>query len=211
MPSSRPAPQPARGGPTRRQLLGSSAYAAGALAATTGCGLRIDTGPAPAPAPLPPSPDELARERAAAAADRLLSSTLALRLVRPDVGPQLTRIAAEHRAHAEALRPVPAAAASPTATTTSTSAPTGERSDPRPSPTATGSRSGDPAPDASDPVRLAAAERTAANAALTELSAVSPAAARLLASVAAARLVHADLLAALPPARRAGRPTDDPA
>ena len=198
MPSSRPAPQSARGGPTRRQLLGVPAYAAGALA-TAGCGLRIDTGPAPTPAPPPPSPDELARERAAAEADRLLDNTLALARMRPDVGTHLTRIAAAHRAHARALRPVPAAT-TPSATSTSPGTATPSATT---TPTAGLGR-------ALDVGALATGERTAANAVLADLSGVSATTARLLSSVAAARLVHADLLAALPSRFGRGRPSGEP-
>ena len=207
MPSSRPAPQSARGGPTRRQLLGVPAYAAGALA-TAGCGLRIDTGPAPTPAPPPPSPDELARERAAAEADRLLDNTLALARMRPDVGTHLTRIAAAHRAHARALRPVPAATAAATSeTTTPPSATSTSPGTANPSATTTPTAGLGRALDVG---ALATGERTAANAVLADLSGVSATTARLLSSVAAARLVHADLLAALPSRFGRGRPSGEP-
>ena len=105
MPSSERPPRHDRGGLTRRRAL--AAGAAAVVAATTGCGLRLESGPAPAPTPEPPTVDELARERAAAQADRLLALVAAVRRTRPDIARELAQVAADHRAHAAALRPSP--------------------------------------------------------------------------------------------------------
>ncbi|WP_433307786.1 hypothetical protein ACQP2F_39535 [Actinoplanes sp. CA-030573] len=95
-------------GPTRRRLLGAGLGAA-ALAGTGGCGLfGDDPEPPPAPDALQPVLDEAlalaaAHERAAAA--------------QPGLAGRLTPLAADHRAHADALARLigtsPAGAAAP--------------------------------------------------------------------------------------------------
>lgn len=167
MPSSERPPRHHRGGLTRRRAL----LAAAVVVGTTGCGLRLESGPAPTPTPVPPTVDELARERAAGWADRLLALVAAVRRTRPDLAGELAQVAANHRAHAAALRPTPTASTSATVTAA-------------PAPTAVPT--------------LVAAERAAVSAVLADLVTVSPSTARLLASVAAALQVHVDLLGAAP-------------
>ena len=167
MPSSERPPRHDRGGLTRRRALavGAAAVAAG----TTGCGLRLESGPAPAPTPEPPTADELARARAEVQTARLLALVAGVRRTRPDIARELDQVAADHRAHAAALRP------SPTAPTAAAPPPTAVAALPA----------------------LIAAEQAAARTALADLTAVGPTTARLLASVGAALLVHVDLLGAV--------------
>ena len=142
------------------------------LLLTSGCGLRLESGP---PAPLPPAPptvDELARERAATRAAQLLVLVAGVRKSRPDAGRALAALDVDHRAHLAALSPVPAALTStPTAATPAPSLP-----------------------------RLLAAERSAAAAALADVAGTGATTARLLASVAASLQVHVVVLHALPSA-----------
>gem|GEM_PF-5774639 len=168
MPSPQWPPLHDPGGLSRRRAL--VVGAAAVLAGTTGCGLRLESGPVPAPTPEPPTVDELARERAAAQADRLLALVAAVRRTRPDIARELDLVAADHRAHAAALRPSPATSTvpAPPPTAVPTAVPT-----------------------------LVSAERAAVRAVLGDLPAVSPSTARLLASVAAALQVHVDLLDAV--------------
>ena len=146
----------------------------GALLATSGCGLRLETDP---PAPLPPAPptvDELARERAAVRAAQLVGLVAAVRGSRPDAARALVPLDADHRAHLAALRVTPSAPSTPTAAAT-----------PGPAATVT---------------RLLAAERAAAAAALADVAGTGATTARLLASVAASLQVHVRVLRALPAA-----------
>ena len=167
MPSQqRPARLGGAGLPRRRALaLGAATIVVG----TTGCGLRLESDPAPIPTPAPPTVDELARERVAAQADRLLALVAGVRRTRPDLARALGQVAAGHRAHTAALRPGPAVSPPPTPPTPPTL-----------------------------PV-LVTAERAAVSAVLVELPAVSPSLARLLAGVAAALQVHVELLSTRPP------------
>jgi hypothetical protein len=122
--------------------------------------------------------DELARERVALQADQLAASATQAAAVRPDAARQLTTIAQQHREHAAALRPV-----QPSSSATSGS---------RPSTVVTSSpASPSPAAAAAALTGQATAERKAAGAVEPELAKVSGDVARLLASVAACRFVHA--------------------
>lgn len=130
--------------------------------------------------------DELARERVAARADVLLALVSAVRLARPDTSRQLAVVAADHRAHAAALRPAPVA---PSQSASAATAPA-----PNVTPTVTA-----PKITARTAIGvLTAAERAGAVTALADLDAVGPATARLLASVAACRRVHVEVLSAVP-------------
>lgn len=155
--------------PTRRQALTVALSGFAVLSGTTGCRLRLESEPPAAPTP-PPTADELVRDVVAGQANRLLALTASVRGSGPAAQRTLALLAAHHRAHARALRPVP------------TSTPVGT-----PTPTRV--------PGRADLRDLADAERAASGAALTPLAKVSPETARLLASVAAARQVHVDLLA----------------
>ena len=168
MPSQQgPARLGGAGLPRRRALaLGAATIVVG----TTGCGLRLESDPAPIPTPAPPTVDELARERVAAQADRLLALVAGVRRTRPDLARELGQVAAGHRAHTAALRPGPAASPSLASPTTAPTLPA-----------------------------LLTAERAAVSAVLVELPAVSPSLARLLAGVAAALQVHVELLSTRPP------------
>lgn len=175
MPSQQwPARLRGAGLPRRRALaLGAAAIVIG----TTGCGLRLESGPAPIPPPAPPTVDELARERVAAQADRLLALVAGVRRTRPDLTRELGQVAAGHRAHTAALRP-------------------GSTPSPTPSPTPA---SLTPTTSLTTLATLLTAERAAVSAVLVELPAVTPSLARLLAGVAAALQVHVELLSTRPP------------
>lgn len=166
-------------GTTRRQLL-RAVVAAPAAVGADACSVRLGQ-PATEPSATRAGAgaDEPARERAAAAADLLATRARATAAMRPDASLDLTRIAAEHEAHARALRPAPTAATIPTTTANPTTSPAAAT----------------PAPP-SALISLAAAERAAASAVEADLPAVSGPAARLLASVLASRLVHAQQLTA---------------
>ena len=171
MPSQQwPARLRGAGLPRRRALaLGAAAIVIG----TTGCGLRLESGPAPIPPPAPPTVDELARERVAAQADRLLALVAGVRRTRPDLTRELGQVAAGHRAHTAALRPGSTPSPTPASLTPTTSLTT--------------------------LATLLTAERAAVSAVLVELPAVTPSLARLLAGVAAALQVHVELLSTRPP------------
>ena len=159
--------------PARRAVLGAG-VAAGATVLLAGCGLRVGSPAAPV-APVSAGADELARERVARDADALLALATRAAALRPADRAVLASVAADHRAHAAALRP-PAGPAS--------SGPTGPAA-------------ATPAITAATALAaLARAERTAAAAATAELERVGGDAARLLASVAASRSLHASLLVA---------------
>lgn len=135
--------------------------------------------------------DELARERVAARADVLLALVSAVRLARPDTSRQLAVVAADHRAHAAALRPAPVA---PSQSASAATAPA-----PNVTPTVTAPKITAPKVTARTAIGvLTAAERAGAGTALADLEAVGPATARLLASVAACRRVHVEVLSAVP-------------
>lgn len=157
-----------RSGVTRRAVL--LAVAAAPLA---GCGadlsrlrdVRLDDEPSPDPSP---GPDELARRDAVTAAGALLRAAEAAAVTAPQpLAGLLTAVAAGHGAQLEAL------------------------GGPDPAP---GTPSG-PTTDAVGLPELPGAQSTAAFAALAPLERVSGPMARLLASVAAADAVHAQLLA----------------
>jgi antitoxin (DNA-binding transcriptional repressor) of toxin-antitoxin stability system len=151
--------------PTRRQML--TLAAAGGLA----LGLAGCTDPPVAAAP-PLEPDELAVNRAVAAATALRADALRLADTDPELAGLLRRIAAGHEQHLAALGS-PVASATPSAS-------------PDPSATAV-------------PVTATAlikAETAAARGALRDGEAAAPAFAVLLCRIAAARIVDADLLSA---------------
>jgi hypothetical protein len=143
-----------------------------------------DTPAATSPGPQVPSVDELAGTRAAVAARALLDRWTALGAGTPRLAALARQVVADHRAHLEALGAGVAAASAGT------------------SPGAS--------PTSGSPATLVAAERTAAEEALRDLRVTTPATAGLLARMAAARVVHADLLAAaarLPAPGQVGLPT----
>src|SRR5215217_4317301 len=89
--------------PGRRAVLGAG-VAAGATALLAGCGVRVGSPAGPA-TPAPAGPDELARERVARDADALLALVTRVAAARPTDRALLRAVAADHRAHAAALRP----------------------------------------------------------------------------------------------------------
>lgn len=184
-------PVPSHARPSRRTVLRGAGLAALA-AATAGCGVDLGDvrwGEDPPP-PLPtPDLDELARRRAVVSAQALAAGVATARAARADLDVLLGVLEAEHTAHLAALGPLPPSPSTDTSTGTPT--PT----DPAPT---------DPAPSEpvpSDPLAdLVVAELAGAGEALTDATgdggaAVSAGLARLLASVGAARVVHATLLA----------------
>jgi hypothetical protein len=141
---------------------------------------------------LPPGPDELARERVAQDADALRALAARAGALLPADRKLLAAVAADHRAHATALRP-----ASGTGSSARTSA-GGSPTSPSPtSPPAVTAATALPA--------LVRAERAAAAAATAELDRVSGDVARLLASVAASRSLHVRMLSARLAVGAAGR------
>jgi hypothetical protein len=176
-----------RGVPSRRSVLVTAA--AGLVLPLTGCDPKV--GPVrlgqPGGSPTTPGPDadERARGRAAATADRLAATALATARTpgrRPGDAALLRRVAADHVAHARALRPP----AGPVASGSGSSSPS----------PSTPSTTSAPAVAVANPAALAALEHRAAAEALADLASVSAGAARLLASVGAGRAVHAAELAA---------------
>lgn len=156
---------------TRRQVL--TAVGAVQAAVLTGCSLRV--GQPVASRPNVPTVDDVARERAATLADELARWALAAARTRPALTDRLRTLAADHAAHAAALR-IPADTSGRSSTTPSATPSTG---------TTSGSATLG---------SLAAAERTAAAALDDDLPHTSPDTARLLASIRASRLMHADRL-----------------
>jgi hypothetical protein len=154
-------------GPARRTLL-ALAVTAPALVATAGCGALL---PGERRTPRPPTPDELAVERAAADATRLRAAALALATQRGAPATVLRRIAADHTEHLEALGAVPLP---------------GEVTPP-PSAAAT--------PVPRDVRGQRDAEWNAARAALRDALTANGGLATLLVRIAAARAVHADVVA----------------
>ncbi len=126
------------------------------------------------PSAVPTGPDAAPVTRARASASLLMVTAERLARSRPEPARLLGDVAAAHRAHLAALgAPVP--------------------------PVASPSASGSPSPSRGQDRDLAAAvaaEHAAAGAALDDVQLASPLVAALLARIAAARAVHADLLAA---------------
>ncbi len=179
---------------SRRTVLRGIGLAALA-AATAGCGVDLGDvrwGQAP-PVPAPtPGPDELARRRAVVTAQGLRAAVTTARAARSDLDALLGSLGTTHAAHLDALGPLPAASPTPAQTEP---APTRAWSA---SPTSPGPPS-DPLPDPLPDLlaaELAGAAEALGDAAGTGGAAVDPGLARLLASVGAARVVHATLLAA---------------
>ncbi|WP_426566543.1 hypothetical protein ACPPVT_08370 [Angustibacter sp. McL0619] len=165
---------------TRRQLV-RAGLSAPALCVLPGCSLRIGEPDADPTMPAAGG-DELARERVALQSDQLAASAMRAASLRPDAARQLAVIVQQHREHAAALRPVQPSASS--GTTASSGLPTD--TDPSGATAATAL------------TKQAAAERAGASAIEPELARVSGDVARLLASVAACRTVHAATLQLLP-------------
>jgi len=161
-----------QGRPGRRAVL-RAGVAAGAAALLAGCGVRVGSRTGPA-TPVPPGADELARERVARDADALLALATRAAALRPADRALLAAVAADHRAHAAALRQAPATSAAPAS----------------PAP------AGPPVTAAGALPALVRAERAAAAAATAELDRVGGEVARLLASVAASRSLHVALVTA---------------
>jgi hypothetical protein len=199
------------GRPSRRGVLGV-ALTAGAAAVLTGCGIRVGS-PSARTEPAPPGPDELARERVAKDADALRVLAVRAAALLPADRRLLAAVAADHRAHATALRPAPvpgssgrtsagASPAVPSPSTSSTSSTSPTSSTPPSAPSATSATS--PPASGSTPAltagtalpALVRAERAAAAAATAELDRVSGDVARLLAAVAASRSLHVRALTA---------------
>jgi hypothetical protein len=196
------------GRPSRRGVLGV-ALTAGAAAVLTGCGIRVGS-PSARIEPAPPGPDELARERVAKDADALRVLAVRAAALLPADRRLLAAVAADHRAHATALRPAPvpgssgrtSAGASPAVPSPSTSSTSPTSSTPPSAPSATSATS--PPASGSTPAltagtalpALVRAERAAAAAATAELDRVSGDVARLLAAVAASRSLHVRALTA---------------
>jgi hypothetical protein len=135
-----------------------------------------------------PSPDEQAAGRGALAALALLDREALLAQARPALRPLLGVLAGQHRTHLVALGVhAPELARTPTQTPPAT--PTQAHS-------GTPGPSGPPSPTGPVPADLVRAEREAAVQALADVRITSAGAAGLLARIAAARVVHADLLAA---------------
>jgi hypothetical protein len=173
------------GQPRRRSLL-AAAVAVPALA-SAGCSLRFGQ-PEAAPEPAAPTADEQARARAARDAEALAVLATWTATFVPSAARALRTIIEEHRAHVGALRVADAATDSPRGA--AAGAPT-----PATSSTPSSRRSALHA--------LAAREHLAVSAVETDLAAVGPDLARLLASVAACREVHVSVLAQLAARERA--------
>lgn len=165
---------PDRPRPRRRAVLVGLAASAGL--AVSGCGVDLselrnvrldDDEPFPDPTP---GPDELARRAAVADAARLRRAATAAAQTRPELAAPAAAVAAVHATHLEALG----------------------ADDPGPTPTAP-----PPVPAVLPPEDLPAAEIRAAATALAGLVDTSGGMARLLASIAAADVVAARLLAAV--------------
>jgi hypothetical protein len=155
--------------PSRRAVLVS----AGALA-VSGC-----LGPTDEPTPRP-DPDLRLRDRVAAEVDELVRSYAAATAAFPALADRLTPLAAEHQAHAAALRG-PRSGSSPTA------APSGSPGATSPAPAVPGSAG-------ATVTWLAGLERRAARRRARQAGSAGRDLARLLASVGACESVHAVLL-----------------
>lgn len=199
---------------TRRRLLaglGGVAVSAGAVACTAGGG----PGPSPPTTPTPtrtPDPDARRRTDAVATTYRLVVAYEATIAVHPALATSLRPLLSDHSAHLRAVSPEPVTTPSPTSPSSGAGS-TGAGS-PSIETTATETSATDRAATSSPPASTAVPvppDPAAARAALQALeqvssdtarddavTAVDPALARLLASIAASRAVHAVQLA--PPA-----------
>lgn len=182
--------------PGRRAVLIGTATAVAGLVAGLVTGCTTGSPPRPSPSPTPPSPDELAAGRAVRSARLLLTAESSSSTgTSPRLAALLDTLAATHREHLQALGlPEPgtptsgatAGASSPGAPTPSSSAP--------PSGASSAAASGSPSATSVNLAALAQAERSAAQEALADVSITTPATAGLLARIAAARAVDADLI-----------------
>jgi hypothetical protein len=174
-------------GRSRRQVLRLAGVLLGGAAVTslTGCRLRLEQEAVTTPPP--PTADELARERTALDADRLLGLIDEVRALRPDAAVVLGRVASQHEAHLAALR-LPASTTTP---------------QPRTAPTGSTTTSGPGLTKQAALGVLAGAEEAAAARVRGELADVSGDLARLLAAIGASRDCHADAVTALERARTA--------
>jgi hypothetical protein len=166
--------------PRRRSLLGLAAavVAVGTGSAVAGCrqpGGARRTASEPSQTPPPPTLDELARDRAASTAAALWRLDQATSAAVPKLTPLLARVSRDHLAHLEALGAPPPSKTAPT-----------------PSSAATPGSSARVTPGAR---QVVAAEWAGARAALADVRGTQPGMAALLARIAAARAVHADLVA----------------
>jgi len=145
-------------------------------------------------APRRPTPDEQAAVRAVLSARSLLAGWTAIAATAPRLATLAAAVIADHRAHLAALG-LPEPAVSTTGSGSGSASPAGASTTGAASPPASGSAS----VTVSEPPTssaLVAAERAAAEEALGDVVATTPATAGLLARIGAARAVHADLLAA---------------
>lgn len=201
--NSRPRPSE-RPAPTRRQVLARAvqiALVGSGAAVLVGCGvpwgdIRFDDDePLPTPGP---GPDELARRRAVTDAAALLALALAVASARTDLAPLASTVADHHRAHLTSLGSSTAEEAD-TGIATGSGTHTGTPSVAATSTTAGSSSDADATPTATPPLdpvaRWAEREADAAARCLADLDGVSGGLARLLASIAASRAVHARLAA----------------
>lgn len=190
----------------RRVLAGLGAMTLGSM--LVGCTARGEPDPSPPGPPTPTRtqhPDARRREEAVAHADRLAAAYAATIEAHPALSTPLTALLADHQAHRDALSSGASPSPSPRGSTTVTTGAGGSSSGHTAStavastPAATGTAT---PPVAVDPsaarAELAALERQASDASrAAAVAAVDPAFARLLASIAASRAVHVNLLAAL--------------
>lgn len=190
-------PVPAGPPVSRRAALAALAswWAAAALPGLTGCTAGSTPTQASPGGPATADPVALLRVESAAAEQRLVTLYDDVLAAHPSLGPRLLPLRAHHVAHGQALRAsttsAPSAAATPTPTAPRRTAPT----------TGAPATAAPPATVPADPQAalelVAAGERGAAAAAATAAGrAGDPELARLLASVAAAEAVHADVLGA---------------
>jgi hypothetical protein len=181
----------------RRAVLGAGLAGAGAaVALTSGCRLRVGE-PAESPHQAVPEPtaDELALGRADDRAGRLATLYAQAARLRPDLDAVLRQLAADHAAHGQALKALLVSSSSPTGTS---------------SPSATTSPTSPPLTATTLLSALGQAERSSIAAGLADLAAVTPAAARLLASIAACSSAHLTVLARQPARPRTTKPAGTP-
>jgi hypothetical protein len=197
--ADRPRPCPARRTALGWLLVGPGLALAGCTVGRSGARTEAPAGPTA------PVADQQAAGRAVLAARARLAALPALSAERPDLGPLVGAIETDHRAHLAALgvSASGSASASPSgagsASASASAAPTA---------TATATAAGSAAATAAGSVSVPAtigAEWRAAQQALDDVAITTPATAGLLARIAAARAVHADLLAA---ASAAAAPAD---
>jgi hypothetical protein len=182
----------------RRVVLGAGLAGAGAAVAlgTSGCRLRVgEPAKPPQQAQAEPTADQLALARADNRAGDLATLYAQAARLRPDLETGLRQLAADHTAHVQALQAVLGSAA-PTSSSTTTSSPSATAP---PSPTQlTGTNLLSV---------LSQAERSSTSSALGDLATVSPAGARLLASIAGCGSAHLTVLARLPARPPTAKPT----